>query len=245
MTVNQKRIVLILVGLLIFIATFFLIFQKNMDKVTKLETENADLNKQVDYLSQLQIRVNEMKATSEQKLQETEAYTQDFPCKMTQQKVISSLYRLWVDSGMNLKSIKPGAEQTFFKDGKFLSLTGDAAPEGEAQSTEPTEAELNPEVKVPIHEMVGKTTSYDLEITGTREQILKAFDWLADNKEHMSLTKISLAFDESTGKLTGSLTVNFYCLNGNGVPYEEPDISGIIIGNKDVFATFKKKKKNK
>ena len=243
MTVKQKRIVLILVGVLIFVATFFLIFKKNMDNVTKLQAENVDLNKDVDYLSQLQIQVNEMKATSEQKLQETEAYTQDFPCKMTQQKVISSLYKLWVDSGMDLRSIKPGPEQTFFKNGEFLSLSGDEAPTGEAQSTELTEAELNPEVKVPIHEMVGKMTSYDLEVTGTRKQILKAFDWLSDNKEHMSLSKISLSFDTSTGKLTGSLTVNFYCLNGNGVPYEEPDISGIIIGNEDVFGTFKKKNK--
>ena len=51
---------------------------------------------------------------------------------------------------------------------------------------------------------------------------------------------ISLSFDSSTGRLTGTLKVNFYSLNGNGVPYEEPDISGIVIGNKDVFGTFKK-----
>lgn len=243
MTTKQKRIVLILAGVLILLVTFFLVFQKNMEKIQALKLENVELSGQVDFLSQLQIRVDEMKLTSEQKLQETEAYTRDFPCKMTQQKVISSLYRLWVDSGMELRSIKPGSEQVFFKGGEFLSLSSDGFSSGEAQNTETSEAELNPEVKVPINEMVGKVTSYDLDVTGTRKQILNAFDWLSDNKEHMSLSKISLSFDSSTGKLSGSLSVNFYCMNGNGVPYEEPDISGIIIGNEDVFGTFKKKNK--
>lgn len=241
LTTTHKRLIFILSGLLIFLLTFFLLFQKNMEKVKKLESSNVELQGQIEFLSNLQIQVNKMKESSEQKQKEIEKYSQEFPCKMTQQKVISNLYHLWVDSGMELRSIKPGSEQTFFKDGKYLSLSEEGEGSNtEAQNTEISEVEKNPESKVPFNQMVGKVTSYDVEVSGTRKQVLKAFDWISNNPEHMSLSGISLSFDTSTGKLTGTIVVNFYSLNGNGVPYEEPDISSIILGNEDVFGTFKK-----
>lgn len=240
LTTTHKRLILILSGLLVFLLTFFLIFQKNMDRATELENSNTKLQGQINFLSNLQIQVNKMKETSDQKLKEIEKYSQKFPCKMTQQKVISNLYHLYVASGMELRSIKPGSEQTFYKDGKLLELKAEESTDPEAQNTEISEVEKNPETKVPFNQMVGKVTSYDVEVSGSRKQVLKAFDWIANNPEHMSLSSISLSFDVSTGKLTGTVVVNFYCLNGNGVPYEEPDISTIILGNKDVFGTFKK-----
>lgn len=240
MTTKQKRLILILSGVLILILTFFLVFKKNMDNVSKLKTKNVELSGQVDFLSNLQIRINEMKESTEEKQQQIEKYASEYPCKMTQQKVISNLYHMWQDTHMELRSIKPGTEQIFFKDGQFLDLSAEGESTGEAQDTEISAVEKNPETKVSFNQMVGKVTSYELEVSGTRKQILKAFDWISENPEHMSLSEIALSFDSSTGKLTGTLQVNFYSLNGNGVPYEEPDISGITIGNNDVFGTFKK-----
>ncbi len=240
MTTNQKRLILILSGLLIFLITFFLIFQKNMKKVSKMETENIELSGKIDLLSNLQIRINEMKQTTEEKQKKIEKYASEYPCKVTQQWVISKLHTLRTKSGMDLISIKPGSEQIFFRDGQPVALNNDTVDSGEAQNTELTPVEKNPEKKVPFNQMVGKVTSYEVEVSGTRKQILKAFDWISENPEHMSLSAISLSFDASTGKLTGTIMTNFYCLNGNGVPYVEPDISGIVLGNGDVFGTFKK-----
>lgn len=236
---KHKRLILMISGALIFLLSFLLIFQKNMEETTKIQTENVDLSGQIDFLTELQIRVNKMKATTQKKQKEIEKYTQEYPCKMTQQKVISNLYQLKVDTGMDLLSIKPLSEAIFFKGGQFVSLQANKGT-SEGQNTKVSEVEKNPEMKVPLTQMIGKTTSYDVEVIGTRKQILKAFDWISKNKEHMALTDISLSFDTSTGKLTGTISISFYSLNGNGVPYEEPDISGIILGNKDVFGSFKK-----
>ena len=64
-------------------------------------------------------------------------------------------------------------------------------------------------------------------------------DWISLNKEHMSTTNISLTYDTSTGKLSGTITVNYFAMNGNGVPYKDPDIQGIMIGSKNIFGTVK------
>lgn len=240
LTIKQKRLIFILSGVLVILLTFFLIFQKNMKKVSDLETKNVELSGQVDLLSNLQIQINEMQTTTKERQQKIEKYASEYPCKMTQQKVISSLYHMWKDTGMELRSIKPGEERIFFKEGKLIDLSTEGESSGEAQDTEISEVEKNPETKVPFHLMIGKVTAYEIEVSGTRKQILKAFDWISKNPEHISLSEIGLSFDKSTGKLTGNIKVLFYSLNGNGVPYEEPDISGITIGNKDVFGTFKK-----
>ena len=228
---------------MIFLGTFLFVFQKNMEKIKKLDSDSDSKSSQVEYLSNLQILVNEMKETTEKSQKETLTNTQKYPCKMTQQKAISNIYNMSVASGVRLRAIRPSAEKTFFKDGKFLQISEEeeTTTEGEgSENTELSEVEKNPEHKVSVLEMVGKITSYEVEMTGTRKQILKAFDWVSKNSEPMSMSAINLTFDNSTGKLTGSIALNFYSLNGNGKPYEEPDISSIVLGNEDVFGTFKK-----
>lgn len=244
LTTNQKRAILIISGILIVLGVFLLIYQKNIERVTELEQDTSKKTNQVNFLSNLQLLVNEMQATTEQDQKEILTNSQEYPCKMTQQKVISNIYNLSKDSGIQLKSISPGTEKTFFKNGEFVGLSeeGDtsSSDQSESQDNEQAPAEKNPEGKFAVNEMVGKVTNYEIELTGSRKQILKAVDWIKNNPEHMTLSSINLSFDNSTGKLTGSFVVNFFCLNGNGKPYEEPDISSIVLGNKDVFGTFKK-----
>lgn len=241
MTTKQKRVILILAGVLILLLSFFLIFQKNMKTIQILQTKNVELSGQVDFLSNLQIRVNEMKKTTQKKQQEIENYAKEYPCKITQQHIISNLHDMQVASGLELRVVKPGTEQIFFQKGQLQALSNeDGGASEEAKDTKKSEVEMQPETKVPVNQMVGKVLMYEVEISGSRKQILKAFDWITNHQQRMSISKISLSFDTSNGKLTGAINMNFYCLNGNGVPYEEPDISGIILGNSDVFGTFKK-----
>ena len=69
---------------------------------------------------------------------------------------------------------------------------------------------------------------------------MKAIDWLANNKEHMSVEQLNFSYDKTTGKLSGALSMNFYALNGNGEPYKEPNIKGITIGTDNIMGKMKK-----
>jgi hypothetical protein len=237
MSLNQKRAVLVIAGLLILVCTFFFLYQPSVDAVTELETETSHYQSQISYLSTLQMQVNEMKEQTPAYQEEMSSYMKLFPSKMTQQKAIYNVYRLMTKTGIRITAINPGVEQTFLSAGTVTGEEGntDSADEGTVEST----AEENPETEVSVHEMVGKYMQYDLTISGTLKQIKKALDWISDNKEHMSTSNISLTYDSSSGKLSGTLTVNFFAMNGNGVAYEEPDISGIMIGSNNIFGTVK------
>ena len=58
---------------------------------------------------------------------------------------------------------------------------------------------------------------YDVQITGTLNQIMKAIDWVDASKEHMTIWAINLSYDSSTGKLSGNINLAFNELNGNGI----------------------------
>ena len=88
--------------------------------------------------------------------------------------------------------------------------------------------------------MVGKYSSYEIEMTGTMKQIMKALDWVSDNKEHMATNAVNFNYDSTSGKLTGTINVFFFELNGNGVAYKEPDVKGISIGTDSIFGVLKK-----
>ena len=232
LTTVQKRLILILGGLLILLGTVIFVFQRNMKQANRLKTDSGQKMNEVNYLSDLQIRVNEMNASQAKTQKEIQKKSQTYPCKMTQQKAISNIYKMSVASGVRLRAIRPQADKTFFKDGKFIVTTGtgdDAEQSTESEETTLSDVEKNPEKKVSVMKMVGKASPYEIELTGTKKQILKAIDWVAKN-----------TFDNSTGKLSGTILVHFFSLNGNGKAYVEPDISGIILGNEDVFGTFKK-----
>lgn len=246
MSINQKRAVLIFAGLLILVCTFFLLYQPNTEKVMEIEQETSHYRGQISYLSALQIQVNQMNEQAPAYQKEMSAFMKKFPSRMTQPKAIYNVYRMMVKTGIHVRSIAPGVEQTFYNAGDILSslggggtASGNNGTVNNAAAATPSAVEAAPETEVAVHEMIGKFTPYELTVSGTYKQIKKALDWISKNNEHMSTTNISLTYDSSTGKLSGTIMVNYFAMNGNGVPYEEPDISGILIGSKNIFGTVK------
>ncbi len=254
---GHKKAILIGAGLLLLVLTFFLIFQRNQETLMQVEMESMKAQNQVNFLSTLQIQVNSMRDTMPEVQKETEEYLKRFPSVVTQQKAIYNVYKMMVDSGIRVTAIKPGNEVTYFKGGEVVNPNNNAqnngtgnnnnssnGSSGQTESESPSAVELAPEQRADtLSDMVGKYTTYEVDLAGSKNQIMKAIEWVAENEEKMNVTAANLTFDASTGKLTGTMKINYFYMNGNGVPYEEPDISGITFGTKNIFGTFDKKKK--
>lgn len=247
MTINQKKAILIISGILLLVCTFFFIWQPNSDKILQMEKETAQYESQINFLSTLQVRVNQLKDVAADYQKQTKAFTDTFPSKMTQPKAIYNVYQMMKSTGIRVTAISPGEEQVFLRDGVASGMLADdenaaaasAASDSTATAPDSEDIEKFPETEVTINRMVGKVTSYQLSISGSLKQVNAALDWIADNKEKMSVSDISLTFDSATGKLSGSLNVNYFALNGNGKTFTEPDIHDITIGTKNIFGTVK------
>lgn len=242
MTDGIKKIILIVAGVVVCALVFFLVYQPNADEINQLETQTNKLQNEANRLAGLQAQVASMKEDAEKHESEMDMYFAEYPSRMTEQKAIYNVYKMMVDTGIRIKAIQPNQDMTFMQDGQFSTI-GTGVLSDNAESVSGSAAEVSPETKVPINEIVGKYATYQLVFEGKKSEVMKALDWISEHKEHMSIGPITMAFDSETGKLAGTMDVNYYSMNGNGIAYVEPDISGIKLKTDDIFGTADKGEK--
>lgn len=245
LTPGQKQLILIGTGVLLLIVSYFLVFRGNMQKASDLSAETKQLNSEIDRLTALQVEVNEMRNDAKTQQEVVNGFTVSFPSELPEESVIYNIYRLMVKSGLKISSIAYTDPQTFVIGGKYIPFDGrtyenlnvavDPATEGTS------EVELNPQTRVSLNQMIGKTVGCTLSISGTQKQVFKAIDWVEQNDSPMSITNLNLSFDSSTGLLSGSIQVFFHAMNGNGVTYEDPvDVDDFDTGVKSLWGIVKK-----
>lgn len=235
LTLAQIRVILILVAVMLIVLTYFLVYQTNMDKAADFDKRTADTNERIAYLESLQPKVTDLEVFTSLYTDDIEDFIQSFPVKITQQKSVYLIYRLMINTGIDIESITPGEQQPFYYKGQITD--GNAAPE---ENEEETMSEIT---VVDMDQMIGSTATYTINFSGTTKQVYKALDWITENKEKLSVGDVNLAFDRSSGKLAGSIGIHFYSMLGNGVPYKELDVSEFTFGVDNVFGDFSKDKK--
>ncbi len=245
MSETGKKALLIIAGLLVVALTFFLVYQPNSDEILSLEGETAKAQQEVNRLTALQAQIDSLRPNAEAHEAEMDMYFAEYPSRMTEQKAIYNVYRMMVDTGMRVTALQPSRDMTFMQRGSIVTLDSAVMSENtEAATGAAASAEISPETKVPVAEIIGKYATYQMSVVGKKSEIYDALDWISTNSEHMSVGNVALSFDSSTGKLNGTIDVNFYSMNGNGIAYVEPDTSGIVLGSDDIFGTAEKKTKN-
>lgn len=245
MSETAKKALLIIVGLLVCVLVFFLIYQPNSDEIITLESETSKLQSEVNRLTGLQTQIMQLQPTAEAHEAEMDMYFAEYPSRMTEQKAIYNIYRMMVDTGMRVTAIQPSRDMTFMQGGTLVGSEGAVVSENmEVATGAGASAEISPETKVPINEIIGKYATYNLAIEGKKSEVMDALDWISENSEHMAVGPLTLSYDAGTGKLSGTLAVNYYSMNGNGIAYVEPDTAGIVIGSEDVFGSGEGKKKS-
>ncbi len=239
LTLTQIRVIFILVAVALVAVTYFFIFQANLDKASKFDASTQELKKEENRLRALQTDVTNLETVTSLYADEVDDYIQSFPVKLTQQKSLSLIYRLMINSGVEIENISPGNPVPFYFKGDVLTSSSSQA-QADTESEE-GEEELSEITVVDMSEMIGSTAKYTISVKGTTKEIYKAIDWITEkSSEKLSLGNVSLQYDSSTGELTGSIEINFYCMLGNGVPYKEPDTSEFSYGLDNVFGAADK-----
>ncbi len=241
MSETAKKAIVIMAGFLVCVLTFFFVYQPNSDEITDLEAQSSKLQSEVNRLTGLQAMAAQMRPTAEQHETEMDMYFAEYPSRMTEQKAIYNIYRMMVDTGMDVTAIQPSRDMTFMQSGALVTEEAAVSSENsEGASGAAASAEISPETKVPINEIIGKYATYQLQIEGKKSEVYDALDWISENSEHMSVGNVSLSRSGESNRLVGTIDVNFYSMNGNGIAYVEPDTAGIDIGSIEVFGTKQK-----
>lgn len=243
---SDVSLLLIALGIIAAVCSYFFVYTKFNEKTEVLEASNATLRTEVQSLEEL-----------EQNRAEYEAKTADWNTQMDEIKTHFDASYLPEDEILYVNDIENRFSATMASvsmPGSSLvdvaytpaTLMGQGAPAAAAE-TEVAESE-DGEEEVVVADVAPTTEPpvrlYSTPVSITYQASYDSVKALLDdmNKDDMrkSIDNITMAFDGETGGITGSIAFTMYSMTGTDATYEVPSIPGITFGTKDIFNSTSK-----
>lgn len=215
---NEKNLLFLLFTLLILFSAYQFGFVKFTDKAEELQKENLTLSSKVN---ELQIKKNQEEKFMNETLEYEEKMNEilgAFPVWITQEKNLMLITELEEYANVKISSVTFQDVSTFYT----------ASLENESSVSD-------------VNDITGYTTSIALTYQASYQGLKDCIQFINNNEEKMNITDISAAFDNTTGNLTGTLTISVYALDGIHKSEEKLVIPGIDLGMDNIFGSVETK----
>lgn len=251
---TSKKDVLLLIGLLgvlVAVAGYFLAYKPNTEKTEKLKAENEQLQQRVIDLGNKMKNKSTYIEETESMNNEMQAIYQLFPVDTREEDSILLAINQELLAPMKVESVAINTleEVPFLDDVQEEEEVEYTYEIGEVETYEDQEGIQDPQTveTAPQDETASVGNPYGLfnrEATinyiVTYEGLKRGIKNICVQPNRMSIEKVTVAFDETTGLLAGSTVVNMYCVPGQeGKEYVEPDFSSVLLGTDNIFGTVK------
>lgn len=249
MNINIKKIdIKVVIAVILFAITAILYFYCNStitEKRQRLEAENQGLQSEVDYLQELMNDKQKYIDDTEMMSADITRIIGEFPADIKPENQIVYVNDLELKNAIVVKDMSmPGKEiVSVITDEQNNAQNNaqpadDAAQEGEAQpvddSSQVTPAGGSMSSTVALYRNP-TTFSFDVTYKSVKE-MLKSICEDTNNKK--SIESVTLAIDEATRNLTGTMTIAMYSLDGTDKEYVAPSVIGVTQGTDNIFKSL-------
>ncbi|MDD6627316.1 MAG: hypothetical protein PUF03_03575 [Lachnospiraceae bacterium] len=247
---NRDKLLLIgFIGILLAVCSVYFIYMPTMEKADALEAENVQLEQKINDLSVKMAQKDSYIADTQIMKQETEAIYQRFPVDVREEDALLLAINQELISPMAINNVSIGTyepvtipdipeadvDHTYEIDEveeyeAQEGITDDAAAiqEVEADNTSASDA-ASPLVNRNI------TINYLCTYDGLKRGIKNIS--VQDNR--MSIDNLTVVYDETTGLLTGTTSVDMYCVPGQpDKEYVQPNFSSVLLGTDNIFGSI-------
>lgn len=222
MSARDKKIVIVLLGVIVVALAYFFGHRPLTEKRATLEAENASLRDTYADLS--------MKAAN------ADMYQKEIKIMNTKIEEIFTHYPsyLQIENGiMDAVALEEVTESTI----PSLTISDPVAvavgTEQAAPAEDGSEAPATPELPYQLYD-INSTISFQSGYAGMK----KLIDVIANDTKRKSVGTLSVTFDASSGKVSGSMVYDTYFVYGLDKPYVEPSVPSIKHGTPNIFGTI-------
>lgn len=246
MSTRDKKIIIVLVGAVLLALSYFLVFQQAQEKKTQLESENATLKQKYDELSILATKVEDYKKEMVTMNDEIEKTLVHYPSYLQIEDTIMDVVSLEEETKSRVSNlsvatptaidINTGAtvdENAAATTTTDDSTTTDGTTTDSTTTTDQTAATQN--TIQPLYQLYGVESTVVFE--ANNKGLKKLIELVAGADNRQKVASLTVAFNESNGKLDGTLVYDAYFLYGIDKAYESPYIPSMPHGTKNVFGT--------
>ena len=245
---KEILILLVLVGALAVVASYFLVFQPKTEEAESLEQDNQELITRINDLSSKMDKKDSYVEETERMKQEIDEMFEVFPVDVREEDGVLLVINQELIGPMLVESVSITACEPVIlnTDQEDVDHTYEI---DEIEAYEAQEGIGDDPASASDAHVNGVDNSYMPSVLMDREvsmNYLVSYDGLKrgiknismqDNR--MSISNLTVSYDESTGLLRGSTIVNMYCIPGQaGKEYEEPNFSSVLLGSDNIFGSI-------
>lgn len=219
-TKQQVNVLIMVLGVVIIALTYFYGVQKLNEKTEALEAENGQLRNEINTLQELQLKQNSYIADTEMMKGLCEVIADMFPSRILTEDEIMYAVKLENQVGCYFSYVGTPVTQNIEiplgeKENILAGLT-DITGAIAQNST------INEEQVYNVDGIMLGNAASSNNFVCTYDQFKQLVTLIVENPDMRSIDEISLSYDNATGSLTGTMTINYYSMSGTDRKYELP-----------------------
>ncbi len=251
MKVSKKDVLLLLglLGILAVVCSYFLVFQPTMEKADAMEQENIELQARINDLSSKMENKESYIAETESMNREMDLVFKEFPIDVREEDSIllainQELISPMLISSISISACEPvvlqGEEEDVDHTYEIDEIEEYEAQEGITDDVTASDADVNgngvgtenmPSVLMSRNVTINYLVSY--------EGLKRGIKNISVQDNRMSIDNLTVSYDESTGLLTGTTSVDMYCIPGQAdKEYVTPNFSSVLLGTDNLFGSI-------
>ncbi len=211
---NEVQLLLVVLGILMLVVSWQLIYKNNMTKAEEINVQNEELQKSVDRLEILNAKKPDYIADIE-RMSEGDAVIDSFASGVRVEDQVMYLYNMELVDANDVRvpnvSMQPAQIVPY---------------EGILTTEEGYELVDDGIGMFKLETTVGMTT--------TNNGLKNVLNYIYGMDSRKSVSGVSLTTGED-GYLSGNMQLEFFYLTGTEAPYAEPNISGVTTGTGNIF----------
>lgn len=247
---NRDKLLLIgFIGILLAVCSVYFIYMPTMEKADALEAENVQLEQKISDLSVKMEQKDSYIADTQSMKQETEAIYQRFPVDVREEDALllainQELISPMVINNVSIGTYEPVAIPDIPAEDVDHTYEIDEVEEYEAQEGITDDAAAIQDVEAdntsasdsgsPLVDR-NITINYLCTYAGLKRGIKN----ISVQENRMSIDNLTVVYDETTGLLTGTTSVDMYCVPGQSdKEYVQPNFSSVLLGTDNIFGSI-------
>lgn len=255
---REKRILLMLFGVLLLVVSYVAVFSPQMDAASEVAMQNDSLNDRLNELLGMAAKKAYYQRETQNMQDQIDKYCEQFPADIKEEDGIVLAQNIEKASGIAIDTVGTGVRLMVSEDGTVNEEDDSeqqtlSEQDNEATKKQVDQIEGNTEAAAETKKQTDDALIEDsptlyrtqdtLNFTGSYENLKKAVTYINGQTGRMTVDNITMSFDPGTGGLAGIITVNIYSMSGIGNQYSEPDAGTSTYGKKNLFGTLEKKSK--
>ena len=231
---SEIQLLIAVIGVLIAVCTYFLVYSKFNEKSDALEAENATLSSQVATLEILdQRKADYIEATGKMQSYITN-FENRFPADILPEDSIMMVKTLEDYTRTEVANIAFGSEAevvyTPAADTKATDAAADTTAAAETTVASPVSTDGTAYADTHMYEV-----PLSISISCTYDDFKGLVRYIYNQQERESIQGVSISYNETDGMLTGNMTMNTYYLLGTDKVYSSPYIPDMQMGVDTIF----------